>query len=142
MSTAHAVREDHDHQHGPDCGHVSVVHDDHWDEHRRPVTTAFDVPASTLFGHAGVDVHRPTWVGGDAEILTSATGPAARQSVRPTSTPTSRSNWRFNGSRSNSLISWRRNHRSSATSSSPASSPDTTSASKTIDTYEHRSPLG
>ena len=129
MSTALAVHEDHDHQHGPDCGHASVVRDDHRDEHRRPVATAFDV-------------HRPTWVGGDAEIPTSATGPAARQSVRPTSTPTSRSNWRFNGSRSNPLISWRRNHRSSATSSSPASSPDTTSASKTIDTYEHRSPLG
>lgn len=33
MSTTHAIHEDHDHQHGPDCGHASVVHDDHVDDY-------------------------------------------------------------------------------------------------------------
>ena len=31
MSTTHAIHEDHQHHHGPDCGHASVVHDDHVD---------------------------------------------------------------------------------------------------------------
>ncbi len=49
MSTACETHQDHDHQHGPDCGHETVehgdhvdylhdghrhaAHDGHWDEH-------------------------------------------------------------------------------------------------------------
>ncbi len=31
MTMTHAIHEDHLHEHGPDCGHASVVHDDHVD---------------------------------------------------------------------------------------------------------------
>ena len=39
---SHQPHDDHDRQHGPDCGHVAVphghhvdyIHDGHWDEHR------------------------------------------------------------------------------------------------------------
>ncbi|MDN8578861.1 zinc transporter permease [Corynebacterium bovis] len=31
VATQHATHTDHDHQHGPGCGHVAVPHDDHVD---------------------------------------------------------------------------------------------------------------
>ena len=65
-----------------------------------------------------------------------------RQPAGPLSRPVSRSRFRLSGSSSSVASSSTGNHRSSATSSSPHSSPDTTLASNTIETYEHRSPLG
>ena len=33
MSTVHDTHTAHEHAHAADCGHVAVIHDDHWDEH-------------------------------------------------------------------------------------------------------------
>jgi hypothetical protein len=72
------VHSDHDHVHGPDCGHVAIVHGDHVDylhdghlhhphgdhvdEHRLPVSAANPAactPGHACSGHDADHVHGP-----------------------------------------------------------------------------------
>lgn len=72
------IHHDHDHVHGPGCGHVAILHDghvdylhdghlhhphgDHFDEHTLPVTAANPAdctPAHRCSGHAPDHVHGP-----------------------------------------------------------------------------------